>query len=188
MISATSDEVVTSEQMYTDSDGAILTVTSEQQPPHSSQIHRNAVGELHRLDGPAKERHGPSGKLSGQHWFLNGKLHRLDGPSSETWWPNGQLAVRQWHLNGKLHHLNGPASETWNKNGQLAELVWWVRGEQLRADDRLRAAVNPATPPKRLARLARSVDHNVAAFAAHNPACPTAAKVMYSLTHPPASM
>jgi len=48
-------------------------------------------GELHRLDGPAKE-HADGYKA----WYVNNKLHRLDGPAVEyadgykAWWINNE--------------------------------------------------------------------------------------------------
>ena len=53
-------------------------------------IYRNAVGQTHRIDGPAVI--FPSGTLK---WYRNGKLHRTDGAA--VVFPNGEMC---WFLNG----------------------------------------------------------------------------------------
>ncbi len=91
---------------------------------------------------------------------------------------------RAWWVNEEMHRLDGPAQESFYSDGQIQKQEWWVNDTRIRPDERVRAATNPATTPKRLARLARSVDPRIAAFAAHNPSCPPAAKVMWTLTQP----
>ena len=54
----------------------------------------NALGQLHREDGPAVE--WPSGA---KHWYQNGKLHREDGPAIE--WEGGAV---EWYQNGRYCH------------------------------------------------------------------------------------
>jgi len=58
--------------------------------PDGTVEHRDAQGQLHRLDGPAFE--GADGT---KWWYQNGLLHRLDGPASE--WANGS---REWWICG----------------------------------------------------------------------------------------
>ena len=74
----------------------------------------NALGQLHREDGPAVELcNGAS------FWWQNGQLHREDGPAVE--WPSG---AKHWYQNGKLHREVGPAIEweggavEWYQNGR----------------------------------------------------------------------
>ena len=50
-------------------------------------------GQLHRLDGPARE-----WRDGAKVWYQNGKLHRLDGPARE--WGDGS---KEWWLNGKYY-------------------------------------------------------------------------------------
>ena len=50
----------------------------------------NSEGQLHRLDGPAREWSNGS-----KEWFQNGKCHRLDGPARE--WRNGD---KEWWVEG----------------------------------------------------------------------------------------
>ena len=53
--------------------------------------YRNAMGQLHRIGGPAIEYTNGS-----KEWLQNGQRHRIDGPAIE--WCNG---VRFWYINGK---------------------------------------------------------------------------------------
>ncbi len=191
---------------YIDSDGSIL--ESTRYPEENSRAYRNSAGQLHRLDGPAFEQFYADGSPRVREWWADGEQHRLDGPASEEWYPSGGLKIRmwcvkgrhhrldgpafeewyagggplmsKWFLNANIHRIDGPAVEHWFETGRKAEF-WW-KGVPLKNDDRLRAAVDPATSPKRLARLARSVDPGIAAFAAHNPSCPPEAKVLWTLT------
>src|SRR3989304_5135647 len=58
-------------------------------------------GKPHCLDGPAwaigDER----------HWYMDGQLHRLDGPAKEGCRSNQFL--NQWYKHGLLHRSDGPA-------------------------------------------------------------------------------
>ena len=54
-------------------------------------VYRNAVGQTHRIDGPAVV--DPDGSLM---WYRNGKLHRTDGAA--VVFPTGDL---HWFLNGE---------------------------------------------------------------------------------------
>lgn len=51
----------------------------------------NALGNLHRVHGPAVER--ADGR---RDWYQNGQRHRLDGPAVE--WPDGTCT---WFIDGK---------------------------------------------------------------------------------------
>ena len=100
---------------------------------------RNAQGQFHRLDGPARE-WADGTKI----WYQNGQLHRLNGPASE--WADGS---KEWCQNGQYHRLDGPAverasgSKAWCQNGKLHRLdgparelsdgdkQWWINGQQL---------------------------------------------------------
>jgi len=104
--------------------------------------HRDAQGQLHRLDGPAIERangdkewyqkgllhhlDGPAVEWANgsKEWYQNGRLHRLDGPAVE--WANG---TKMWYVNGLRHRLDGPAIERANGDKE-----WWVNGLLHRLD------------------------------------------------------
>ncbi len=62
---------------------------------------QNSEGQLHRIDGPARELSDGS-----KEWWINGKYHRTDGPACED--INGD---KEWWVNGKLHRTDGPACE-----------------------------------------------------------------------------
>lgn len=104
----------------------------------------NALGELHRVYGPAVERtdgyrawwqndqlhrvDGPAViRADGRHdWYQNGQRHRLDGPAVEC--PDGS---KFWYQNGLLHRLDGPAIErpdgyrAWHINDRkLTQALW----------------------------------------------------------------
>ena len=78
----------------------------------------NALGELHRVYGPAIE--NPDGYRA---WYQNGQLHRIDGPAIE--WPDNR---RAWWQNGQSHRVHGPAIEysngacAWHQNDLLHRL------------------------------------------------------------------
>jgi hypothetical protein len=81
----------------------------------------NALGQLHRVYGPAVEYADGS-----RAWFQNGQFHRVDGPAIE--WANGG---RVWYQNGQLHRIDGPAViysdgfRAWHINGNaLTEAEW----------------------------------------------------------------
>lgn len=74
---------------------------------------------LHRLDGPALERHDGT-----KIWRVNGVLNREDGPACE--YSSGR---REWWVDGKRHRLDGPAIE-WSDVGK----EWWVNGRRHRLD------------------------------------------------------
>ena len=58
---------------------------------YGTRWYRNAMGQLHRDDGPAVE-YADGGKL----WFQNNRLHRTNGPAVECssgrkeWWLSGR--------------------------------------------------------------------------------------------------
>ena len=81
--------------------------------PDGTVEYRDAQGQLHRLDGPARE--WADGTKS---WRVNGLLHRLDGPAFEE--ANG---TKWWYVNGLLHRLDGPAVE-----GASGTKWWYVNG------------------------------------------------------------
>ena len=66
----------------------------------------NDNGQLHRLDGAAREWADGS-----KEWYINGKLHRIDGPAYER--ING---INTWYLNGKIFRLDGPAYDEFGYN------------------------------------------------------------------------
>lgn len=59
------------------------------------------LGRLHRLDGPAVERHDGD-----REWWQNGLLHRIDGPAIEL-----TSGTKKWFSNDFLHRIDGPAIE-----------------------------------------------------------------------------
>ena len=77
-------------------------------------------GQLHRLDGPAVERHDGS-----KIWYQNGQRHRLDGPAVEY-----TCGDKFWYQNGQLHRLDGPAREWANGTTE-----YWINGLELSYDD-----------------------------------------------------
>jgi hypothetical protein len=99
----------------------------------------NALGELHRVHGPAVEY--SDGR---REWYQNGLRHRPDGPAVVC--PSGYLA---WWQNDLLHRLGGPAivyrdgSREWFQNGQQHRVdgpafvhadggcEWYIKGREL---------------------------------------------------------
>ena len=98
--------------------------------------YRNAVGQTHRIDGPAVV--DPDGSLM---WYRDDRLHREDGPAivysdgEEHWYQNGRLhrtdgpaiiladGEEHWYQNGVWHRTDGPA--VIHADGSKA---WYVRG------------------------------------------------------------
>jgi hypothetical protein len=80
------------------------------------RVWRNEVEELHREDGPAKER-ADGDKI----WYLNGRKHREDGPAVEL------DRYKAWYIHGQQHREDGPAVEFGNGTNE-----WWVRGQNHR--------------------------------------------------------
>lgn len=96
----------------------------------------NDLGELHRVDGPAR-----IFKNGDQVWWLNDQLHRVGGPAITL--VNG---LQEWLEHGKWHRLDGPAkiwpddTTMWYKHGHLHRIEgpaiehadgrseWWVNG------------------------------------------------------------
>ena len=111
--------------------------------------YHNALGELHRVHGPAVE----NTNSGAREWWQNGLLHRLDGPAVE--YPDGS---KFWYQNGQLHRLDGPAVEysdgecAWYQNGQLHRLdgpavetstgskFWYINGKELSVSEWQHAA------------------------------------------------
>ena len=82
---------------------------------HGNRRYYNALGQLHRLDGPAIERSDGT-----KEWCQNGLRHRDAGPAVEH-----MDGSRMWLLYGRLHRTNGPAVE-WPDGS----VEWWVDGVQ----------------------------------------------------------
>ena len=82
--------------------------------------YHNALGQMHRVYGPAVDR--PDGYRA---WWQNGILHRGDGPAIES--PDG---YRAWWQNGKPHRVDGPAIE--HADGSYG---WYINGKGLTEDD-----------------------------------------------------
>ena len=105
---------------------------------YGNRRYYNALGQLHRLDGPAIERSDGT-----KEWCQNGLRHRDAGPAveyasgSKAWYQNGKRhrdagpavehmdGTRMWLLYGRLHRTNGPAVE-WPDGGK----EWWIDGVQ----------------------------------------------------------
>ena len=60
---------------------------------YGEKQYRNALGQLHREDGPAVERNSGT-----KEWWLNGQRHRINGPAIE--WANGG---ETWVLNDLVY-------------------------------------------------------------------------------------
>ena len=88
-------------------------------------------GQLHKEDGPARQRWYENGQLDYQSYYINGQRHNDKGPASEGWYENGQLDYRSYSINGQLHNEQGPAIEHWHKDGQLWFQVYWIEGKEL---------------------------------------------------------
>ena len=82
---------------------------------YGSRRYHNALGQLHRLDGPAIVFSSGS-----REWYLNGHLHRTDGPAVD--YVDG---TRMWYLNGHLHRTDGPAIE-WPDGS----VEWYLNGKK----------------------------------------------------------
>lgn len=86
---------------------------------HSERIWRNAVGKLHRKDGPAVE-----SANGNKEWWVNGKLHREGLPAIER--ANGD---KEWYQNGEAHREDGPAIEYADGTKE-----YWINGDRHRDD------------------------------------------------------
>ena len=84
-----------------------------------TKLYTNAKGQLHRLDGPAREFANGS-----KFWYRNSSLHRTDGPAVENY-----DGTKEWWLNGSLHRTDGPAVE--HANGSKL----WYRNSSLHRED-----------------------------------------------------
>ena len=100
--------------------------------------YRNAVGQTHRIDGPAVV--DPDGSLM---WYRNDRLHREDGAAIIH--PDGE---EHWYQNGKRHRIDGPAiihhdgEQHWYQQGLLHRIDgpavtradghqrWFLNGEE----------------------------------------------------------
>ena len=112
-------------------------------------VYRNAVGQTHRIDGPAVV--DPDGSLmwyrnnrlhredgaaiihpdGEEHWCQNGVRHRTDGPAIT--YPSGTVL---WYRNGLLHRTDGPAVVFPN-----GDLHWFLSGKEFCEEDfRMRVA------------------------------------------------
>ena len=78
-------------------------------------VYRNAVGQTHRIDGPAVVY--PDGSLM---WYRNNRLHREDGAAIIH--PDGE---QHWYQSGKRHRTDGPAIV--HANGAQE---WWINGTE----------------------------------------------------------
>ena len=78
--------------------------------------YRNAMGQLHRDDGPAVE-YTDGRKM----WYQNGLRHRTDGPAIE--WNDGG---KGWFKDGQLHRTDGPAVEYPDGTKE-----WWLNDRRL---------------------------------------------------------
>ena len=76
-------------------------------------------GELHRLDGPARE--NADGYKA---WLINGKFHRIDGPA--VIFANKDKA---WYRNGKWHREDGPAVD------YIGHKAWYLDGKELTEEE-----------------------------------------------------
>ena len=90
---------------------------------YGSIIYINAVGKLHRIDGPAYE-----GLNGTKEWWVDGKLHRTDGPARI--WADGS---KFWYQNGKLHRTDGPAVEKADGTKEF-----WIDGNLLTEEEFLK--------------------------------------------------
>ena len=80
---------------------------------YGNRRYYNALGQLHRLDGPAIVY--PTGAKA---WYRNGLRHRTDDPAIVH--ANG---AQEWYHNGQRHRVDGPAV-VW-KGGHTD---WWLNG------------------------------------------------------------
>ena len=87
----------------------------------------NALGQLHRVCGPAVE------YTDGTYmWYQNGQRHRVGGPAVGR--PDG---YSDWYQNGHRHRVDGPAVE-W-PSGYRA---WYINGKQLTEAEWQKAAAS----------------------------------------------
>lgn len=86
----------------------------------------NERGQLHRIDGPAKQRLDEFGFDA---WYENGELHREEAPAQI--WAEG---TKYWYTRGKLHRDDGAAVEYAN-----GDKSFWLDGELIRIERRSKA-------------------------------------------------
>ena len=66
-------------------------------PITGTRRYYNALGQLHRVDGPAVVWYDGGTK----EWWQNGQRHRIDGPAivhangAQEWWINGKSYTQQ---------------------------------------------------------------------------------------------
>ena len=96
-----------------------------------SREYFNDNGQLHKEDGPARQRWYENGQLRFQAYFINGRRHNEQGPARQRWYENGQLEFQEYYINDQLHNEQGPALECWNENGQLCLQEYWIEGNEI---------------------------------------------------------
>jgi hypothetical protein len=86
----------------------------------ATEFHRNALGELHREDGPAVI----NDRFSA--WFINGIRHRENFPAVEYF--NGNYT---WYCHGKCHRLDGPAFYQVRLGDDSDANYWFINGHDV---------------------------------------------------------
>ncbi len=74
-------------------------------------VWKNDNGDLHRLDGPAKDM-----DVGYQEWYKDGVKHREGGPAVIC------KSYKRWYYEGMIHRLDGPAIQ--DSRGYQ----WWFKG------------------------------------------------------------
>ncbi len=101
-----------------------------------NKVWHNAKGQLHRVDGPARE--FASGT---KMWYLNGECHRENGPAVEYadgtkyWYIEGKELTEEEFNNRSTCTIDSDGTKRWkNKQGQLHRIdgpaVEWFDGDK----------------------------------------------------------
>lgn len=99
-------------------------------------------------------------------------LHNLFGPAHIA--PH----VAEWYVDGKYQNVSGPSQIRSYKD----RVDYHFKGRDAADVSAAAKACDSATAPTELAKLVQHDDPVVAAIAAHNPACPTEARVQWGLS------
>lgn len=139
-------------------------------------------GKHHRINEPAViQYHYRDSKTL--EWWVNGKRHREGAPAIVFQRP--EMGRDEWWNNGVMHRLDGPAEYKYFPGNPniIQPIRFAVNGTVIKPGMRVLQAVDPNTPPERLARLTQFHSKVVSTIAAANPNCPDEARTMFALTH-----
>jgi hypothetical protein len=92
----------------------------------------NPSGQLHRVDGPAKQVFSSRGVCTLEEWYRNGILHREGGPARLMFSSfDGQCLSAEYLVNGGFHRIDGPALIKYDSGGNVIERKWYLNSKHV---------------------------------------------------------